>query len=219
MTVSIISSVYGDYDTPAPPLEQSIDCDWIMVTDGETVIPEGWHTVTEPRRHMHPRLAAKVAKCRPDLYSNADVTIWIDASFVITSPRFAAWCVDSLGSNVIAQIRHPDRGSIVDEADISSKMEKYNGQPVVEQARHYVSRDGHPDRFGLWATGLIVRCHWGAQTEVFGDWWLREQIRWSYQDQISEPYVLNRLDMRPTELDGELWHHPMFGMQGHRSDL
>lgn len=217
MSVTVISSVYGDYDHIAPPVEQTVPTDWIMVTDGRTPIPDGWHTVIEPRDQLHPRVAAKVAKCSPELYTDSEVVIWIDASFDVLSETFVDWCVSSIGDEPIAQIVHPHRQSIMDEAEVSRQMEKYNGQAVIEQARHYILDDEHPASWGLWATGLMVRRP-SRRTADFGRRWLAEQVRWTYQDQISEPYVLRRCGLRPVSLSGPLWGHHLFGMHGHRSD-
>jgi hypothetical protein len=214
MTVTIISSVYGNYDTPEY-VPQTVDVDWVLVTDGQTDVDPAWRQIIEPRPHMHPRLAAKVAKCRPDLYTESDVTIWVDASIVVR-PRFAQWILDELGDHPIAQIPHPQRTSIVDEAEVSAGMVKYQGQPVREQAAHY-TRQGHQPSWGLWATGLIAR-HRTSPLQTLGDRWLTEQLRWTYQDQLSQPYVLHWSGIRPHDLTGGLWHHPHFTVRSHRLD-
>lgn len=212
--VAIISSVYGGYDTPEH-VAQTTDVDHIMVTDGQTPVPDGWRTVIEQRPHMHPRLAAKHAKCLPFEYTDAEITIWVDASFTL-APAFAAWASAQLGAADIAQIVHPNRDSIIDEAEVSAGMTKYSAQPVREQASHYVT-GGHPADWGLWATGLIVRRNTVAN-RTLGLRWLAEQIRWTYQDQISQPVVLRQVGIRPTPIDGPLRGSRYFGMKLHRDD-
>lgn len=176
-----------------------------------------WRYIVEPRPQLHPRLAAKVAKCRPDLYAEADVYIWVDASFQITSHDFVGRAVEQLGNHFLAQIVHPDRKRISDEAEVSAGMAKYAGLPVREQAAQYLSSD-FPDDYGLWATGLIVS-HRSSEMREFGDAWLREQVTWSYQDQISQPFVLWASGLRPAPLDGPLYPNPRFHIRGHRSEL
>lgn len=212
MSVTVITSLYGDYDIPLAPPPQTVVADYLMVTDREHEV-DGWKQITEPRTHMHPRMAAKVAKCRPDLYTDAEFTVWVDASFWIKQSGFIAWCLDHLGSGDIAQIVHPERVSIVDEADVSEHMGKYAGHTVLRQAHHYVE-SGFPDPWGLWATGLIVRRN-TARLAVFGDAWLREQQRWTYQDQVSEPFVLWDHGLTVSELPGPLWEHEMFMVRPH----
>jgi hypothetical protein len=202
MSVAVISAVYGDYDTPIAPPEQSVEADWILVSDREHVV-DGWRQVIEPRAHMHPRLAAKVPKCRPDLYSSADVLIWVDGSLMITSGGFVEWCIASLGDHQMAQFFHPERSSIVSEAIVSAGMAKYAYQSVGLQAAHYIT-EGHPENWGLWATGLIVRdqsCH------RFGDAWLREQP-------LLRGFGIDIANLK----GGSIWRNPYFTIRPHASD-
>lgn len=217
MKITVVSSLYGGYDQPTTPPVQDVECEWVLVTDQDYDV-KPWRVVVEPRPQLHPRLAAKVAKCRPDLYAEADVYIWVDASFHIYSSDFVAWCAKSLldTNGLIAQIPHPDRIRIVDEADVSSIMGKYGSLPVHAQVMHYL-RNGYVDGWGLWATGLRVQRE-DPLLHEWGDAWLAEQVRWTYQDQLSEPYVLWKYGIRPVDLDGPLRQNPRFGIKSHRDD-
>jgi hypothetical protein len=217
MTVAVITSVYGGYDQPCAPVPQDTDCEFVLVTD-QHYDCDPWKVVIEPRPQLHPRLAAKVAKCRPDLYADADAYIWVDASFAVNSTGFVSWCLTHLDHGPIAQIRHPDRQSIVDEANYSASMPKYQGLPVVAQAQHYVA-GGFQDGQGVWATGLIVRRADGWPLQSFGDAWLREQTRWTYQDQVSEPVVLAEHGVRPVDMPGGLLTNQHFSIRSHASHL
>lgn len=214
--VALISSVYGGYDQPVPLPQQDIDCEYVLVSDREYNTP-GWRTVIEHRPGLHPRLAAKVAKCRPDLYADADYYIWLDTSFQIGTSDFASWCIKELGDNLIAQIVHPERSRILDESLVSRMMAKYQGLPVVEQAMYYIDQ-GYPDGFGLWATGLRVQRN-DPLLKDFGDAWLREQVRWTYQDQISQPYLLWKMGISISGISCPLWHNGRFQIRSHASHL
>lgn len=214
MKVAVISSVYGGYDQPVAPAEQDIECDWVLISD-RPYNYEPWRVVVEPRPSMHPRLAAKVAKCRPDLYAKADAYLWIDASIRINDPTFVSWAVGHLERGQIAQFPHPERTSIREEAHASASMAKYDGLPIFEQVQAHLT-DGYVDGWGLWATGLIA-----TRSDLepgFGDAWLAQQMRWTYQDQLSEPPVLYRRGLRPVDLNGGLWGNPRFTIRGHASE-
>lgn len=214
MTVAVISSVYGGYDVPAAPaFDQTVDAEYVLVTDTPVDCPP-WRTVIEPRPSVHPRFAAKVAKARPDLYSEADTLIWVDASFQIIDPCFVEWAAGMPGP--LAQIVHPERSSLEAEADVSAMMAKYEGLPVRQQVRHY-RKGGYPDEWGLWATGFIVYQR-GGWLPHFGNAWLAEQARWSYQDQLSEPPVLWSLGLRPHSICEPLWGNRRFAIRAHASD-
>lgn len=204
----MVTSLYGDYDPIPVPCEQNIDVEWVCVTDGMTDVPERWHKVIEPRPHLHPRMAAKIARCRPDFYTDADYTIWLDASGQLLHPDAAQRLVcEGLERGDIAQFTHPERSDIVAEAEVSEGMRKYHGQAMRAQVDHY--------RYwglgsGLWATGCIVR-RTTPELAAFGDTWLVEMMRWSWQDQLSEPYALHLHGLVPVPLPGNLWNNPLVG--------
>jgi hypothetical protein len=202
--VAIITSVYGDYDDlKEQPLRQTVACEYVAVTD-RPVESDTWRVAVEPRPHVHPRLAAKHAKCLPWRYApDADVTIWVDGSATILSRDFAEMCCDSLGGSLLAQWQHPDRMCVYEEAEVSRQYGKYVDQNIAAQVHHYRQK-GHPASWGLWATGCIVRRRDTVHT-LMGQSWLSEQIRWTYQDQLSEAPVLRAVELRPASLPEGLW--------------
>lgn len=222
MRVAVISSVYGGYDErSAPPAQTVADVEWICVTDVEREIP-GWSVVVEPRPDMHPRLAAKVAKCLPWDYTDADITVWVDGACQFLDGETLERLIAGADGTVLSQFVHPWRSCIYDEVNASTGMPKYEGRPMAEQVEHY-RKLGHPAGWGLWATGLIVRIsHRGGQRDFlmdFGRRWLAEQVRWTYQDQLSEAVVLRLLGERPHELPGSLHDNGMVAWANHRDEL
>lgn len=212
----MICSIYGRYDAPKVQPKQSLDAKWILVTDRLVDAP-GWEVVVEPRPHMHPCLAAKVAKCRPDLYAPyADMTVWMDGSLQLLTDNALEEIVAEARGLVtpMAQVAHPDRDCIYEEAEFCLPIPKYADQPMLAQVEHYRSK-GHRRHAGLWATGLIVRSYFGGhgrdEHRQFGDAWLREQMRWTFQDQLSEAPLLrdDQVGTLPFPLHGSglfEWH-------------
>lgn len=195
MSVAIVSACYGGYDHVAPIREQTIDTEWVMVTDNQDLVAPGWKVIYEPRPHMHPRLAAKVPKCHPFAYTDATTTVWLDASCRLIRDDALYRIIKHANDAEMAQIVHPWRDDIVDEAEASVGMPKYEGQRVRDQVSHYIAR-GFPRNSGLYATGLIVRNNMGSIHEEFGHRWLTEQCRWTYQDQLSQMPVLASMEKR-----------------------
>jgi hypothetical protein len=97
----------------------------------------------------------------------------------------------------MSQVAHPDRDCIYDEAEFCVPIPKYSDLPLMAQADHY-RKQGHPPNDGLWATGLIVR---NDPLVDFGHAWITEQVRWGFQDQISEA-PLTRPHTLPFPLHG-----------------
>lgn len=214
MKVTVVSSIYGAYDYVKKPLEQSVECDYVLVTDQDPG-DCGWRVVVEPRPQCSPRLAAKVAKCLPWLYApDADVTIWIDGSATIIHPDFVAMCLDALGDADMAQWVHPERDCIYTEADVSIDYGKYHDQNIANQVAAYRAQ-GYPAHAGLWATGCIVRHRASAEAREMSEEWLREQMRWTIQDQLSEPVLLSRFEPEIVPLPEGLWANRWLSFGGH----
>lgn len=217
MKPAVLTAIYGGYDTLKDPPEQSIDCEWVCVTDDPDLRSDIWRIEYEAFKDVHPRLAAKNAKFVPWRYSQAEQSVWIDGSAQITSSTFVAEVLETLGDSHIAQIEHPWRGCIYEEARASYELPKYEGLPVYEQVRTY-RNEGHPENWGLWATGLIARNH-TSEMERLGVHWFQECNLWTYQDQLSEPHLLRRLGIRPVEFEHPLHGNPWISWHNHRSEF
>ena len=189
--VTVVQSIYGGYDDRT---------DWLI----QTTRHEHIH-VNEPRPHLHPRMAAKVAKCQPWRYADDTVYIWVDGSIVPTDNLFLEHLLD-VSRGPLSQYRHPHRDCIETEARVSAGMPKYQGQPVIRQAASYMQA-GHPKRWGLWATGIIVyRPGRLYPLHELGAARLAEMSAWTVQDQISQPYLLHRFGLRPHTIPGDIFH-------------
>jgi hypothetical protein len=196
---AVVSAIFGDYDEPKRHVEQTVPCEFVMVTDGDDERP--------------PRMAAKEPKLRPwDFTEDAGPWIWIDGSFEIKSPTFVAAVLCASEGHPISQWAHPHRNCIYAEALQSAPRDKYVGTPIREQASHYHAT-GHPIQWGLWAAGLIV---YREPLDYLADLWWAELNRWGVQDQISQPVALRRAGLRPHELPFGLSNNPWLRHHPHR---
>jgi hypothetical protein len=210
----VVSAVFGGYDEPNAPLAQSVPCWFTLLTDKHPTSTDGWNEVVVPRKidRRHPRLVAKKPKLRPWLYARGEGPwIWIDGSFEITSPTFVEEVLAASEDAPISQWVHPDRDCVYPEAFLSAKLAKYADVPVIEQVAHY-HEIGHPARWGLWATGLIV---YRERLDYLSDLWWAEMNRWGYQDQISQPVALRAAQLRPRALPHGLRSNPWLAHHTH----
>lgn len=195
---TIITAIYDNYDSLKPVCPQSIDVDWICVTDNPNLASESWKIVYEPRPHIHPNRAAKTPKMLPWLYTGTSTSIWVDASFTITSPNFAKEIL--VFAAPIAQYKHPWRNCMYEEIAISKKIPKYQGEIGNLDRQLQVAKIlEFPTNWGLWATGVIARTH-TDQVKKMGFDWLYFNHLYSYQDQTSHPLVCYLNSLRPVEL-------------------
>ena len=213
----IYTAIFGGYDD----LKAHPDLDgvrFVAFTDDANLEPNGWEIRYVPSNGLHPRDQAKEYKLFPHRFFDDDTTIWIDGSHEIINPDFPYHVMASLVDSDFALYEHPWRDCIYDEADASIVLEKYQGQPIVEQVAHYRAQ-GHPEHAGLYACGTLARRSTPAVTELM-EAWADEIEDWSYQDQLSLPVVCRRLDFTPATFP----LHQVFGntwtaiQPHHRSD-
>jgi TOD1/MUCI70, glycosyltransferase-like domain len=168
----------------------------------------------------HPRLAAKRPKML-DVRAPGEYryVIWIDSNMAITASSFVDAVTKVCGDAPLALWPHPDRDNIRDEVEASYALapEKYNDQPLRKQAISYFNK-GFKDDWGLYATGCLVWNLEHEDTNLLASYWLSENQKWSYQDQISLPYVLWRLNIRPALLPYNLRQNPWLGIGAHLSN-
>lgn len=199
--VAVITACYDGYDTVKPVLSQAgLDVEWILVTDTvpDAAAARGWTVVHEPRPDVLPVRAAKAAKFEPWKYTDAPASIWVDASFRVTSSDFAVSVLEY--ASPIAQFVHPWRSCLYDEAIEIAALGKDPEGVAAWQMKRY-REAGHPTGWGLWASGVIARRHTAAVKRM-GAAWAREVESGSARDQVSQPFVLRQSKLKPTALPG-----------------
>lgn len=213
MKVALLTAIYDNYDTLKPVLPQEgVEVEWILVTDTAPDIEAaaGYEIIQERWPNLHPNRAAKRPKLWPWAYTDVEASVWIDASYRVTSPYFVADVMRY--ANPIAQFVHPWRDCVYREAEESVKLVKYKGEPCMKQVDEY-KYQGFPERFGLWATGVIARYHTPKIKEM-SDVWATEILNGSFQDQLSHPYALWSTGLRPTSLPGNHLSNPYLSYEG-----
>jgi hypothetical protein len=195
----VVTSNVGEYD---PPLDQPITM----------------ARLNPPRRDgEHPRLTAKRVKMLDVVETYDHYVTWVDANMRIGNPCFPEEVAHCCGDAPLAVWAHPDRDCIYQEAVASLLLafEKYDRQAIIAQVGHYW-RMGHPDRAGLYAGGCVVWNLYHPLTRPIAAAWLTECERWTYQDQLSLPFVLRRFDVAPALLPEDLRANPWLTIGAHR---
>lgn len=193
MGVTLLTAVYGGYDDLAGlPDDHGFDRA-VCVTDDPLLQASGWETVVVDRQEDF-RLAGKRPKLTPFSFVADDIVVWVDGSVVVTSTAFREYCVASLAGNDLVASDHPEnRCCLFEEAAYCQDWPQNRHMPLREQTAFYRA-EGMPERYGLWACGVLVWRDTESSRE-FGGAWLDENVRWSTRDQVSFPYLLWK--MRP----------------------
>jgi hypothetical protein len=211
--IAAVCAIYGGYDL-VPPVPPGFD-DAVLVTDRPVV--SDWRNVVVPSGE-HPRLAAKLPRCRPDRFTDADASMWMDGTLHVRDERLAATVRRLLDEHDLVLWRHPeDRDDLYQEAAHCRDWPKYRDEPLDAQVAAYRA-EGVPEHGGLWATGTIARRHTAAMASL-GDAWLEEMRRWTIQDQVSLPAVLWRRGVRPAAFPFDQYDNDLVDWVPHAADL
>lgn len=207
------TAIYGGYDLPKPHPDHSAVTDWIAYTDNPDLAAPGWDVRHAPLRYEHPRLAAKWWKCHPP---EADASLWLDGSVILTGPDYIDVIVAGLEKADMTMFVHPARDCIYDEVGASTPMLKYVGLPLQAQVEVY-ARQGWPAHNGLWATTTFGRRHTTRVLAMSAAWFAHNELL-TYQDQLSLPPLLEDYGIAPQPIPGNLWRNPWFKLSGHESE-
>lgn len=208
MRVGLYSALYGRYEQPKL-LPDTLGVPAVMYTDNPEINAPGWEVRVVDMEDIapgNPMMQHKWWKTHPGIaLPNTDVSLWMDASMEICVPDYVQRCLTALGDDDWACVPHPARWCIFPEADYSATLTwRYDPAKILPQRDFYRSI-GHPDSWGLIATGANARRHTRAVLEVSHMWW-DECERWSHQDQLSLP-VLLRLHEERIKFNYNLpWH-------------
>lgn len=209
----VYTAITAGRDTLKPHPDHPAVDRWLCYTDDPHLHPDGWDIIVTTPRHT-PCLDAKWPKCHPP---EAARSLWIDGSISIT----AAWIDTVLAGLEHADIylfRHPDRTSIVDEAQAAAHRPSVSDPlPLLAQAHHYIDQWGWDDT-ELWASGTIGRNH-TATVLQHGAAWFAECTHWSPRDQLSLPPTLARYGLRPGHPPRHtLWSNPWLTVHPHTTE-
>lgn len=187
MRLTVYSAIYGGYDRPKSAFPVGEKC--VLFTDDRYLKAPGWEVRYEPLDWIStPMLRAKWWKTHPELaVPDTDVSVWIDGSLA-PGPIFGSRCRDALGKMDVAFTPHPLRTCIYTECDASMGLPKYDAARMLQQVGYY-RKMGHPENWGLFASGAMTRRH-NNRVEQFNHEWWQHNITWTWQDQLSLPYVL-----------------------------
>ena len=189
LRVCVYSASFGSYDPFREIRSQSMPFDYLLFTDHDSPLV-GANIVKVRAPFSDPRRAAKWFKInshRIELLKGYDLLIYIDASgeFLSKYTLEILCAIKSLGF-----FKHPERSSILMEAELCQGMIKYRQEKLIDQSLFYTNEMGHKDDF-LLAGGVIVRNLSYEHIDKFNSSWWKEMDR-SLQDQLSLPFVLRK---------------------------
>lgn len=197
----VCTAVTGGYEHQSSTL--FIDnVDYIYFTDGNSPfqIPSKWKQFMLGDENLDNRRRSKRPKIFPhsiDILNNYKYLIWIDGDMEILTEDFVPEIISFLNNGFVISPHFDNRFCAYGEATI--RPLKYINEPLDKQVEFYKS-EGFPENYGLYECGVSVRDMTNENVKILGKLWYEQNILWSYQDQVSLPYCLWKLNYKPDVL-------------------
>jgi hypothetical protein len=177
----IYTVITGGYDTPSPcPNFQGWD--FLLITDNSNINANGWPLKVVPESD-NPCKLQRYWKINSHLLGYA-LTVYIDGNMTLRADPQAI--ADKYFKGSLALVQHPSRHSMIDEGEAVIMAKKDTFGNVRKQVGHYIS-EGIPYRFGMWASGMLIRDN---SLKDFETTWWKEVEKFSHRDQLSLPYAI-----------------------------
>ncbi len=175
---------------PAPPALRNI-FDFILFCDKQC-FTDGWTWLSFDAFHADPRRSAKFSKIHPHtLLSAYESSIWVDGNFKLHPTLKDLFLTFLSAQEVLLLFRHRRRNCIYSEALECLRWGKDAPNVINDQVLEY-KRLGHPEGWGLFMGGFLMRKHNSSKcVKLMQDWWNEIEVH-SVRDQLSLPVVLRR---------------------------
>lgn len=158
----------------------------------------------------HPAEVAEFVAAKMGPRIEADASIWIDGNMRIElpGPDWVARNLEALGDDEWSLMKHPWRSCIYDEEAYTSAVcwGRYSVEAMQRQVAAYRDeRAAHPEGWGLFASGHMVRRHTETVREICEDWW-QHNLAFSHQDQLSLPFLIRKYEICPDDRYRPRWN-------------
>lgn len=208
--VLVISANIGTSDTKSIVDQVEADVTFVYVND-----------LTYPLRKkvLHPRLIGKIPKMLAwELYPGYDFYIWLDNQFTFSKPDSVKWFISQLGKANAAFFEHPHRNTIkseilfcVDRMNSGNQylIDRYELEDMAGQVNAYLADSNFQDNLLIAAGAFIYRSSLvkNRDRNVMTDWYYHN-CRWSVQDQLSLPYLLQKHNVDFTLIREDIFSAP-----------
>jgi hypothetical protein len=162
-----------------------------------------------------------------------EVIIWLDGTIEIIYDKTSEYILNNIYDKKIIGWHHDkNRGILKDEVNASHHIGRYTttfwnnqSQPYQDVDKQYTDylNDGYDEtyfrnmnhsspHFGIWVTCFVAFLNHDEKVTEFLDLWYLQTLKYTTQDQISFPYVSQKLQFIPytlpdNEISGQIPHH------------
>lgn len=176
--MTIYTAIFGDYDLLKPPLRTTAGWRYLCYTD-RPLRCQGWEVRQVPVLAGGPQRTARHYKINSHLHLPGQATIWVDGNFRVVGDLDELW---KRSTSPVTALFHPFRKCLYQEALALLKGGRDRPRLILDQASRYLQA-GVPERFGLVASGVLLRRPTEAVAAFNATWW-EEVGKGSVRDQL-----------------------------------
>lgn len=150
-----------------------------------------------------------------------DIVVWMDGTLEIIHDKVSEYILNSIYNHKIIGWHHEFRkGNLWDEVQASMNFGRYTDTIYMGQEQPYQNvklqyddyindeyninyfkdMNHHSEHFGVWITCFIAFLNKDEDVTKFLDLWYTQMLKYSTQDQVSFPYVCQKLHLIPFTL-------------------
>ena len=239
--IAVITANIGNYDKEISQIdfiENNDYFDWYYFTDNLEIKSSDWKIITSDYTEINKvnidyyaninMMKAKYYKINMfqiNILSKYKYIIWIDSSVKLCNKNFINDIIKIIteNKNILYNFEHKNKKNLVDEYKESIEHKKYHSQNLKLQIDNYYG-EGFKDKI-VYECGIFIVKNDILSKKILKEWW-EEIIKYSFQDQLSYPYVLWKNNIEPYILNGSefikgysngsVWKNKLFGeVYGH----
>jgi len=209
--IVVLTSITGDKDNLIDK-QKTRGAKFVAFTDSEKK-SKTWEIRPACSIFKDRRRNCKPPKLAPQLYVDADISLWIDANVKLKVP-VTKLIKDWLDKDTdIVVFSHSTRDCLYKEAGIEMALGKAEPSIVKQELEQY-KKEGYPTHYGLVETNMILRRH-NKKTKNFNNAWLAQFTRYAQRDQKTFCYIAWKSDATIKYLDENIRQHPCFEYLDH----
>jgi hypothetical protein len=223
MKICLYTAIFGDYETLKEPVFND-NLDYVCFTDNLMLKSNVWKIIyVEKSTKYLPSFAYKKLKCLSHKYlAEYDVTIWLDANFVVIDKNYLSKMLLQFKSNKLMLCKHVclagmARNCAYEEGKHSLHYPKYACEQINRQMEDYRTVYNFPVNYGLFQSGFLMRNNRDEEVIKFNNLWFEEIKKYGKywpQCQISLPFVLWKTQLKVDLLD-TIWDTNIYNITFH----
>ena len=208
----IYTAITAGVDTLRGPTSPAAGWSYVCFSESDPKCPPWRWSPIQPGA-LSPVRQARDIKVNAHRYlPEAQISLWMDGN-IEHRADLNDLAARLLEDTDIALHAHPQRRCLYQEAIAVLTLGKDDAERVLPQVLKY-ARESMPTEAGLYATGVLLRRHTERMADLEKRWW-KEIQEGSHRDQISLPFVLRALNVKPAIIDGDIWKGPIFVHRRH----